>query len=472
MIVAIVYIISVFMIWLNGQGFFRHRMGYQPQAIDDLKVNLFLRNDQEYYIILLSFSIAISLINLFKLVYCYHLDGEHMIHARSVIGIINLIAVLTLITCAFPELTEAYFAIYLLKDCHGRLGSIFVLLEHLITIPSLFYLCITFNCQKDHLTKSDKIILLLVISFVSAMIICYLVPNIFMITALYSYAMIIMIITCLLLNYSAQTEYQHLLEQASKEKDSAYSIIVRNVANKQRTLCVVLTIMCVNITCLKATRSIFEYYHYEVFFIYNVLFHCNQVIYSTILLTEQREQLYPEYSQLIYEQSLNQSDRKQSQLLIHKIRESMNIIILALHLTYMNQFVSTSSHSDKMIISYDSYNENGTLPADYNQMKSRRKISRSLYESYEMIKEGINFMTGTINDVTSISEIEQGRFRLHFQEFYLVSIIKTAVMSLRGQILEKHIHLQVRFYPNVPIQVVGDSSRIEHTLTNFLSNAI
>lgn len=430
------------MIYLNGHNLLIHRLGFPLQSFThQYKIQSFLLKDYEYYMILLSFSIMILLINVFKLIYCSISDGEHMIHARFVVSIIDLIAIISLTTCCFPHIISQYFPIFLLQDCHGRLGSMFVLLEHLITIPSMFYLCISFDCQKDQCSKSDQAILLLVISSVFSTIAAYIVPNLYLIIILYIYSYISMSIACIILNHTAQAEYQHLINH-SNEKISAYGIIVRNVANKRRSLCLILTIMCFNITLLKTTRSIFEYYRYEVFFIYNVLFHCNRVVFSTILLSEQREQLYPEYSQLIYEQSVNQSDRKQTQHLIHKIRESMNIIVLALQLAYSNL------------------------------LSQKNKNSRSLLESFEMIQEGIKFMTGTINDVTSITEMEQGRFKLNFQPFYTISIVKTAVMSLRGQVHEKNIHLHVSVHPNVPIQVIGDASRIEHTLTNFLSNAI
>ncbi|MDO9527583.1 MAG: HAMP domain-containing sensor histidine kinase [Syntrophales bacterium] len=75
-----------------------------------------------------------------------------------------------------------------------------------------------------------------------------------------------------------------------------------------------------------------------------------------------------------------------------------------------------------------------------------------------------------INDVIDISKIEAGKFEVHVAEFDLDGIIKEAISSLKPEIDNKGLGLEIRLPPN--LQLKTDRKRLLQCILNFLSNAV
>ncbi|MEA5619365.1 response regulator [Cronbergia sp. UHCC 0137] len=77
-----------------------------------------------------------------------------------------------------------------------------------------------------------------------------------------------------------------------------------------------------------------------------------------------------------------------------------------------------------------------------------------------------------INDILDFSKIESGNLELEQHPFVLKDIIKSVCNLLSKQASNKEINLEYSINPNVPINLLGDSSRLRQILLNLIGNAI
>ncbi len=87
-----------------------------------------------------------------------------------------------------------------------------------------------------------------------------------------------------------------------------------------------------------------------------------------------------------------------------------------------------------------------------------------------IIKNNADRLTLLINDLLDISRIETGRIKLDMQSVNLIEVINDVVESLRGQIEEKGLNLDLTL-PEGPVEVHADRARMVQVVTNLLSNA-
>lgn len=87
-----------------------------------------------------------------------------------------------------------------------------------------------------------------------------------------------------------------------------------------------------------------------------------------------------------------------------------------------------------------------------------------------IVQSNTDRLVGLINDLLDISRIESGRLQLNITTVPLDPVIREVAASLRNQIEEKKLSLEL-VLPQEPLQVRGDRARIIQILTNLLSNA-
>ena len=87
-----------------------------------------------------------------------------------------------------------------------------------------------------------------------------------------------------------------------------------------------------------------------------------------------------------------------------------------------------------------------------------------------IVQSNTDRLVGLINDLLDISRIESGRLQLNITALALDPVIAEVAVSLRNQIEEKKLSLELAL-PQEPLQVRGDRARIIQVLTNLLSNA-
>ncbi|MBB5518304.1 response regulator [Amphiplicatus metriothermophilus] len=86
-------------------------------------------------------------------------------------------------------------------------------------------------------------------------------------------------------------------------------------------------------------------------------------------------------------------------------------------------------------------------------------------------KSGAALLT-IINDILDFSKIEAGKLELDPQPFDLRAAIEDVAVLIAPRAQEKRLEVVVRFQPDLPCNVVGDSGRIRQIITNLAGNAV
>ncbi len=78
----------------------------------------------------------------------------------------------------------------------------------------------------------------------------------------------------------------------------------------------------------------------------------------------------------------------------------------------------------------------------------------------------------TINNILDFSKIEAGKLEINIHPFNLREMVDNVVQMFAHQTSEKNIGLSFIIDPDVPLAIMGDSTRITQILANLLSNAV
>lgn len=78
-----------------------------------------------------------------------------------------------------------------------------------------------------------------------------------------------------------------------------------------------------------------------------------------------------------------------------------------------------------------------------------------------------------LNDVLDFSKIEADKIKLESEPFYLIKSVEEVGFLFKQQLEEKNITFKIEFQGDkVPVQIIGDVTRLKQVLINLVSNAI
>lgn len=77
-----------------------------------------------------------------------------------------------------------------------------------------------------------------------------------------------------------------------------------------------------------------------------------------------------------------------------------------------------------------------------------------------------------LNDILDFSKIEAGKLALEHHPFNVHTCVEESLDLLAAKASEKHLELMCAIDPEVPLQVMGDVTRLRQILVNLLSNAV
>jgi PAS domain S-box-containing protein len=89
-----------------------------------------------------------------------------------------------------------------------------------------------------------------------------------------------------------------------------------------------------------------------------------------------------------------------------------------------------------------------------------------------MVNLSAGSLLGIINDILDFSKIEAGKVELTSEDFGLEEIIGDTLRPLALRADQKGLELTWQVFPEVPEQVVGDSSRLRQIIVNLVGNAV
>ena len=90
----------------------------------------------------------------------------------------------------------------------------------------------------------------------------------------------------------------------------------------------------------------------------------------------------------------------------------------------------------------------------------------------DMIRTAGESLLVILNDILDFSKIEAGKMELESKPFLLDDVVHALANLMTINAGEKEIELVISIAPEVPHRLVGDSLRVQQTLTNLLGNAL
>lgn len=88
------------------------------------------------------------------------------------------------------------------------------------------------------------------------------------------------------------------------------------------------------------------------------------------------------------------------------------------------------------------------------------------------IERASNSLLGIINDILDFSKIEAGRLEIEKAPFNLEDVLSGLSNLISPKAQEKNLEILFRTAPEVPLNLIGDSLRLEQVLINLCSNAV
>jgi len=90
----------------------------------------------------------------------------------------------------------------------------------------------------------------------------------------------------------------------------------------------------------------------------------------------------------------------------------------------------------------------------------------------ETIYSGGESLLTIINDILDLSKIEAGKLELEAQPFDVRHCVEEALDLLAAKAVEKRIEIAYQMDDGIPVQLLGDITRLRQVLVNLLSNGI
>ncbi|MBS2038774.1 response regulator, partial [bacterium] len=105
------------------------------------------------------------------------------------------------------------------------------------------------------------------------------------------------------------------------------------------------------------------------------------------------------------------------------------------------------------------------LLLDTQLNREQREFAKSALNSAESLLD-------IINEILDFSKIESGKLELELEPFCLRDCVENSLDLVAAPAAAKNLNLAYWIEPNVPIQVMGDSTRLRQVLVNLLNNAV
>jgi len=99
-------------------------------------------------------------------------------------------------------------------------------------------------------------------------------------------------------------------------------------------------------------------------------------------------------------------------------------------------------------------------------------LDEEQFDYVESIRVSADSLLEIINEILDFSKIESGKLELEEHSFFIHKIIEETYDLLATKAYEKNIDLLYQVDPEVPVEVVGDMTRLRQIVVNLVGNAI
>jgi signal transduction histidine kinase len=100
------------------------------------------------------------------------------------------------------------------------------------------------------------------------------------------------------------------------------------------------------------------------------------------------------------------------------------------------------------------------------------KLSDSVSEAVNRIKNSSALMRKSVEDFLNVSRIEQGKMDYDMTDFNLGELVQTVTDEMRPLVVEKELKLVTHFNPHATYPVHADLGKVKQVIINVIDNAI
>lgn len=100
------------------------------------------------------------------------------------------------------------------------------------------------------------------------------------------------------------------------------------------------------------------------------------------------------------------------------------------------------------------------------------ELTPEQYRFIETIHASGDILLSIVNDILDFTKIESGYIEIENSEFKLNELIDSSIRLYITQARNKEIKVSTKISPDIPMYIMGDSSKIHKILNNLISNAI
>ncbi|SEP69389.1 PAS domain S-box-containing protein [Azotobacter beijerinckii] len=106
------------------------------------------------------------------------------------------------------------------------------------------------------------------------------------------------------------------------------------------------------------------------------------------------------------------------------------------------------------------------------QLLQQTELSHRQHEYAVKAKSAAKSLLGLLNDILDYSKIEAGKLQLDLHPFELETLMRDLAVVLSGNQGQKDIEVMYDLDPSLPLQLIGDSLRLQQVLINLAGNAL
>jgi signal transduction histidine kinase len=100
------------------------------------------------------------------------------------------------------------------------------------------------------------------------------------------------------------------------------------------------------------------------------------------------------------------------------------------------------------------------------------ELDKTMMDTLCMIRDAVNFMGDTLNDVMALQKVEEGALELIYKPFSIYDLFQNIQDTFLEISATSDVSLETTVDSNMPTRLIGDKFRIRHVLCNLVSNAI
>lgn len=107
-----------------------------------------------------------------------------------------------------------------------------------------------------------------------------------------------------------------------------------------------------------------------------------------------------------------------------------------------------------------------------NEMIIRESDSLTIKKYAINAQNSGKLLLALVNDILDFSKIESGKLRLDMQEYFIDTVFRELIASVKEMCEKKKLHLNIMISPMIPRGLYGDPVRLYQIMINLLTNAI